>query len=260
MNAGTDPCDDSERLSCPGAAAAKRHPTFGGWASSSASRGRPGMAIGAGGLHLVPDSTAHSSASATTPVLVHRQHLAVRASRTDRRSSPTRYRRAGRCESTAETMRPDGTRWARRVSTTSRSAFLPTSSEPTVFCWLTARAPPSGCVLEHVFRLRPHARERVVAANALGQQRDAHHFEQVVGVVVGAVRDRAAGCAQAGIGGMTPRLAAMPAWCEMIVPRLGEQRRCRRRPHSGNGRRTGADRGSRAGRERPAAAGRGASP
>ena len=28
----------------------------------------------------------------------------------------------------------------------------------------------------------------------------------------------------AGIGGMTPRFAAMPAWCEMMVPRAAEQR------------------------------------
>ena len=51
-------------------------------------------------------------------------------------------------------------------------------------------------VLEHVFRLRPDAGERIVAANAFGQQRDPHHLEQVVGVVVGAVGDGAAGRAQ----------------------------------------------------------------
>ncbi len=51
-------------------------------------------------------------------------------------------------------------------------------------------------ILEHVFRLWPEPGEGVVAADAFGDQRDAHHLEHVVGVVVGAVRNRAAGGSQ----------------------------------------------------------------
>ena len=44
--------------------------------------------------------------------------------------------------SQAETMRSVGTRCERCVSTTIRSAFLPTSSEPIAACWRNACAPP----------------------------------------------------------------------------------------------------------------------
>ena len=53
-------------------------------------------------------------------------------------------------------------------------------------------------VFEHVFRLWAAAGVRVVARDPFRQQRDPHDLEQIVGVVVGAVRDRTARRSQRG--------------------------------------------------------------
>ena len=75
---------------------------------------------------------------------------------------------------------------------------MPTSSEPIVLPWRTARAPPcvaSSSMSSGCGRMPGIG---VVARDAFGQQRDPHHLEHVVGVVVGAVGDRAARRAQGG--------------------------------------------------------------
>ena len=105
------------------------------------------------------------------------------------------------------------------------SAFLPTSSEPTVFSWPHRLGAAQRGVLEHVLGLRVHAGNRVVAAqDALDQHRRPHHLEHVGGVVVGAVGDGAAGGAQLGNRRRHPAIGGHAGLVRDDGARLAEQR------------------------------------
>ena len=58
----------------------------------------------------------------------------------------------------------------------------------------------------------------IIAPDVFRQQGHLRNRKHVVVVVVGAKSDCAARLSQGGEGALTPRFAAMAAWCEMMVP------------------------------------------